>query len=80
MPRLTNSAAITEFIHPNIYSIYKLLEYVEKLVLQKQMSLLNRANLRSTGQLQYKAAAAPSVLLAWFGDLGDRKQWQVLQT
>lgn len=32
-----------KLFHPNIYPIHELLEYMEKPVLQNQMSLLNRA-------------------------------------
>lgn len=52
-PRLTTSAVIwaqiqlLESVHPNIYSIYKLLGYKKELFLQNQMSLFNRVSPRS---------------------------------
>lgn len=46
-----------ELVHPNIYSIYELLEHMEKPVLQEQMSFLN-----STGPRPTSAASPPGSL------------------
>ena len=46
-----------ELVHPNIYSIYELLEHMEKPVLQEQMSFLNSTGPRPT--------SAASLLGVW---------------
>lgn len=77
-PRLKNSPVIQaqnqcfESFHPNISSIYEFLEGVEELVLQNQMSLLNRAYLKPTNRPPVCSCCVWLPPMP-FGLLGDRE-------